>query len=407
MPAIRVLIVDDSLETRSNMSKLLSFEEDIEVVGEAENGADALEKVLKLYPDVVLMDVNMPVMDGLKATEKISLISPKTAVIIISVQDDSDYLRKAMMAGAKDYLVKPVVTEQLVATIQDVFQLEAKRRSRIETSYLEDHFVNRPRAVCLVSAKGGIGKTTLAVNIATTLALQGRKTVLLDFDLQYGDTALLLSAKASGKNLHDLVQEASEIDSDVLMNYLEKLDSGLFLLRSPLKPEHGEVVATKHINQILTICKEMFEWIIVDTAPQLNDTFFAIIDQCDEHMMVSSPNLAVAKNNKNLLDLLHSLSYPLQDWRFMLNRAHTRTGVRKKDVEDILGRKLDFEVGNDFSFVDRASNEGIPFVVKNPKHRLSKQISHVIGKWMEGDSRRQIKGRKKFFPFLKIFGFSK
>jgi len=407
MPAIRVLIVDDSLETRSNMCKLLSFEEDIEVVGEAENGADALEKVLKLYPDVVLMDVNMPVMDGLKATEKISLISPKTAVIIISVQDDSDYLRKAMMAGAKDYLVKPVVTEQLVATIQDVYQMEAKRRSRIETSYLEDHFVNRPRAVCLVSAKGGIGKTTLAVNIATTLALQGRKTVLLDFDLQYGDTALLLSAKASGKNLHDLVQEASEIDSDVLMNYLEKLDSGLFLLRSPLKPEHGEVVATKHINQILTICKEMFEWIIVDTAPQLNDTFFAIIDQCDEHMMVSSPNLAVAKNNKNLLDLLHSLSYPLQDWRFMLNRAHARTGVRKKDVEDILGRKLDFEVGNDFSFVDRASNEGIPFVVKNPKHRLSKQISHVIGKWMEEDSRRQIKGRKKFFPFLKIFGFSK
>ncbi|HZG16310.1 MAG TPA: response regulator [Candidatus Bathyarchaeia archaeon] len=407
MPAIRVLIVDDSLETRSNMSKLLSFEEEIEVVGEAENGADALEKVLKLYPDVVLMDVNMPVMDGLKATEKISLISPKTAVIIISVQDDSDYLRKAMMAGAKDYLVKPVVTEQLVATIQDVYQLEAKRRSRIETSYLEDHFVNRPRAVCLVSAKGGIGKTTLAVNIATQLALQGRKTVLLDFDLQYGDTALLLSAKASGKNLHDLVQEASEIDSDVLMNYLEKLDSGLFLLRSPLKPEHGEVVATKHINQILTICKEMFEWIIVDTAPQLNDTFFAIIDQCDEHMMVSSPNLAVAKNNKNLLDLLHSLSYPLQDWRFMLNRAHARTGVRKKDVEDILGRKLDFEVGNDFSFVDRASNEGIPFVVKNPKHRLSKQISHVIGKWMEEDSRRQIKGRKKFFPFLKIFGFSK
>ena len=91
----------------------------------------------------------------------------------------------------------------------------------------------------------------------------------------------------------------------------------------------------------------------------------------------------------------------------MLNRAHARTGVRKKDVEDILGRKLDFEVGNDFSFVDRASNEGIPFVVKNPKHRLSKQISHVIGKWMEEDSRRQIKGRKKFFPFLKIFGFSK
>jgi pilus assembly protein CpaE len=407
LPAIRVLIVDDSLETRTNVIKLLSFEDEIEIVGEAENGADALEKTLKLHPDIVLMDVNMPVMDGLKATEKISLISPKTAVIIVSVQNDSDYLRKAMMAGAKDFLVKPVSTDQLVATIHDVYQLEVKRRSRIETSFLEDHFVNKPRALALISAKGGIGKTTIAVNLATILAQQGRKTLLLDFDLQYGDTALLLSAKSSGKNLYDLIQEAREIDSDVLMNYVEKLESGLFLLRAPLKPEHGEAVAPKHIHQILTISKELFEWIIVDTAPQLNDNFFAIIDHCDEHMMVSTPNLAVTKNNKHLLDLLQSLSYSLDDWTFLLNRDHSKTGLRQRDVEEILGRNMDFAIGNDFSFVDRAANEGIPFVLKNPSHRLSKQLRHAAGRLMGEDSRRQAKSRKRFLSFFRLFGLSR
>ncbi|MFY0545694.1 AAA family ATPase [Brevibacillus sp. H7] len=407
MPAIRVLLVDDSAETRTNLNKLLSFEDEIEVVGEAENGADALEKTLKLHPDVVLMDINMPVLDGLKATEKISLVSPKTAVIMVSVQDDPDYLRKAMMAGAKEFLVKPVSSEQLVATILDVYTLEVKRRSRRETTFLEDHFVNKPKALCLVSAKGGVGKTTMATNLATVLAQQGRKVALLDFDLPYGDTALMLSAKTAAKNLYDLVVDTNEIDSEVLINFFEKLESGLYLLKAPAKPEHGEAIAPKHINQILTICKEMFEWIIVDTAAQLNDIFFTVVEQCDLHMVVSTPNLAVAKNNRRMLDVLQTLSYDMQEWTFLLNRAHSQTGIRQRDVEQILGRNVDFEVGNDFSFVDRAANEGIPFVLKSPSHRLSKQVRYIAERLVGDESRRQFKGRKRFVPLLRLLRISR
>ncbi len=407
MPAIRVLLVDDSAETRANLIKLLSFEEEIEVVGEAENGADALEKTLKLHPDIVLMDVNMPVLDGLKATEKISLVSPKTAVIIVSVQDDADYLRKAMMAGAKDFLVKPVSSEQLVSTIRDVYSLEVKRRSRRETTFLEEHFVNKPKALCLVSAKGGVGKTTLAVNLATVLAEQGRKVALLDFDLQYGDTGLMLSAKSAAKNLYDLVVDTNEIDSEVLMNFFEKQQSGLHLLKAPLRPEHGEAIAPKHINQILTICKEMFEWIIVDTAAQLHDVFFTVVDQCDLHVLVCTPNLAVTKNNRRLLDVLETLSYNLEEWSVLLNRAHSKTGIRQRDVEQVLGRKVDYEVGNDFAFVDRAANEGVPFVQKAPSHRLSKQVRYIADRLVGDESRRQYKSRKRFVPLLRLLRLSR
>jgi DNA-binding NarL/FixJ family response regulator len=107
MPKIGVLIVDDISDTRENLSKLLMFERDIEVVGTAGSGPEALEVARKLYPDVVLMDINMPEMDGIKAAELMSSDMPGIGIIMMSVQGEQDYLRRAMLAGAREFLVKP------------------------------------------------------------------------------------------------------------------------------------------------------------------------------------------------------------------------------------------------------------------------------------------------------------
>src|SRR5688500_18399236 len=98
MPKIGVLIVDDIADTRENLSKLLMFERDIEVVGTAGSGPEALEMSRKLQPDVVLMDINMPEMDGIKAAELLSTEMPSVGIIMMSVQGEQDYLRRAMLA---------------------------------------------------------------------------------------------------------------------------------------------------------------------------------------------------------------------------------------------------------------------------------------------------------------------
>ena len=102
---IRVLIVDDIPETRDHLTKLLSFESDIEVVGAAASGAQALELAAQLLPGVVLMDINMPDMDGIAATERMSAEVPDAAVVMMSVQGEADYLRRSMLAGAREFLV--------------------------------------------------------------------------------------------------------------------------------------------------------------------------------------------------------------------------------------------------------------------------------------------------------------
>ena len=121
---IRVLIVDDVAATRENINKLMEFHPEIEAVGQAGSGEEAVAQAKKLRPDIVLMDINMPGMDGIAATERLSVDVPETSIIIMSVQGEQEYLRRAMMAGAKNYLTKPFTKDQLLQAVQQ-FGLQA------------------------------------------------------------------------------------------------------------------------------------------------------------------------------------------------------------------------------------------------------------------------------------------
>lgn len=132
MEKINVMVVDDSFETRSNIRQLLSFSRNLKVTAEAASGEEAVMLATEQRPDVILMDINMPGMDGIKATEEITLNLPDTIVIIMSVQGETEYVRKAMTAGARDYLCKPFSGDELAETIIKAYDIEMKgvRKSR-------------------------------------------------------------------------------------------------------------------------------------------------------------------------------------------------------------------------------------------------------------------------------------
>ena len=128
---IRILVVDDIAETRDHISKLLSFETDMEVVGAAASGYEALEVGGQLLPDVVLMDINMPGMDGITTTEQLTSRAPNAAIVMMSVQGEADYLRRSMLAGAREFLVKPFSSDELCDSIRQVYTREREKQVRI------------------------------------------------------------------------------------------------------------------------------------------------------------------------------------------------------------------------------------------------------------------------------------
>ena len=127
---IRVLIVDDIAETRENVRKLLQFEGDIDIAGVARSGKEGIELSQEYDPDVVLMDINMPDMDGISATEAIHGKLPHVQVIILSVQGDPNYMRRAMLAGARDFLTKPPMADELISAIRRAGEIAQQERTK-------------------------------------------------------------------------------------------------------------------------------------------------------------------------------------------------------------------------------------------------------------------------------------
>lgn len=117
---IRLLLVDDQRLMRDGLRTLMELEEDLTVVGEAENGQIALELYEVLLPDVILMDIRMPVMDGVKATQQLIERWPDARVIILTTFDDDEYVFEGLRGGAMGYLLKAVSAEELAAAIRTV-----------------------------------------------------------------------------------------------------------------------------------------------------------------------------------------------------------------------------------------------------------------------------------------------
>jgi two-component system response regulator NreC len=136
---IKVLLVDDHAILREGVHALLAREPDILVVGEAADGQEALEQVPKLKPDVVIMDIVMPRMNGLEATRLITERHPESRVLILSMYDDHEYVVQIIQAGAAGYVLKRVVTEDLVRAIHEGYAGEAFLYPPIAATLIGDY----------------------------------------------------------------------------------------------------------------------------------------------------------------------------------------------------------------------------------------------------------------------------
>jgi len=135
---IRVLLCDDHAIFRQGVRKLLELEPDITVIGEAGNGEEMLEMLKKAGPDVILMDIGMPNMDGVTATYKAKKILPRAKVIIFTVFEDEPHIFQAIKAGAMGYLLKDVSFDELMAAIRSVYKGEALIQPVVATKVLKE-----------------------------------------------------------------------------------------------------------------------------------------------------------------------------------------------------------------------------------------------------------------------------
>lgn len=183
----RILLVDDHSVVRHGFGMILSAQPDLEVIGEAINGREAVDIAQKLKPDVVVMDVSMPELNGIEATRRILTAFPHTRVLALSMHKDSVYVREILRAGARGYLLKDASGEDLVGAVRAVARGDGYLSPSIADAVLNDyrkHVSNpidllsaREREVLQLIAEGKTNKeiaTTLSLSVYTVEAHRGR-----------------------------------------------------------------------------------------------------------------------------------------------------------------------------------------------------------------------------------------
>jgi pilus assembly protein CpaE len=382
---IRVLIVDDLPETRENVRKLLQFESDVEVIGQAGTGEEAIEMAQEHKPDIILMDINMPGIDGIGASQRISELVPRAQIIIMSVQSDSDYLRRAMLAGARDFLTKPFGGDELIAAVRRVY----KKRPAIATSPLVVPGTGGPagsgmagpitregRIVAVFSPKGGAGCSTIAINIGVALAKRNQRTLLVDGSLQFGDVAVMLNLKQM-TSVADLIEHSSELDSELIESVVQLHRSGLSVLLAPPRPEMADVVTEERIKNLLEAFRKMYDFVVIDTSSYLSDKVLTMLDVADRIVLISQQSLPDLKNISRFYDLAESLEYEADKIWLVVNRASNKQGISVKDISSALKRPVTMAIPSDEMTASVAADQGVPVVTSSSRQPISIALNNL------------------------------
>jgi pilus assembly protein CpaE len=390
---IKVLIVDDIPETRDHLSKLLSLEEGIDVAGGAGSGEEAIKLAMEIRPDVVVMDINMPGMDGVAAAEIISQRLPASPIIMMSVHGEAEQLKRSLTAGAREFLVKPFSADEFSTTIRRVYEKELIRRQQVEASIavaaasqplsaadLEEHQI-----IGVFSPKGGAGRTTIATNLALALHREtGGRVCLVDANLQFGDVGVLLNLNPKTRSMLDAV-EVGEPDAEITNSVVIDHSTGIRVLLAPPSPEGADLVTPQYLRRMVDHLQVTHDFVVVDLPSALNDHSLAIMDAADQIVVLTALEITTIKNVRLFLEVADQLEYDRSKIRLVVNRSDSAQGIRIADVEASIRRSIDGTIVSDGRLAVLAVNRGVPFVVSHPEGALSRDITK-LARTLAGDA---------------------
>lgn len=392
---IRLMVVDDKQDTVDNVTKLVHFERDIEVVATANGGEDAINKAFHLAPDIILMDINMQDMDGFRAAE-IILRQVPTRIVMMSVNGEPEYFKRAMSAGARGYLVKPFSGDQLTSTLRNVAQIPVQpvvdssvgqetrnghggRGAGPDRFAPPDYGGSRPtrtrqQIIAVFSGKGGVGRSVIALNLAILLRQFTKERVaLVDANLQAGDLHILMGMNISS-SIDDL-RETTGLDSQIIDQVMGTHDSGVRVLRAPLLPESAELFNADEIKRILLELRENYDYLIVDMSSHYSDVNLTILEMAEQILLVTTLEITALNKVTRFFEVAERLGIPEQKIVLICNRVESYYGIKPQQLQSQVRHEVAAQLPEEVELLVNSINRGIPLVLQARNHQFTKQLA--------------------------------
>jgi pilus assembly protein CpaE len=329
-------------------------------------------------------------MDGITATEIIANTVPESPIIMMSVQGEQDYLRRSMLAGAREFLVKPFSADELVNAIRHVHEIEKVKRARYQqvlpaqqqsSSLTSALGPEKGKIITFFSPKGGVGRTTISTNLAVALHQStGKPVVLVDGSLPFGDIAVILNMSPKAKTIADLVGSFDQVDQEIMESVLVQHSTGIKVLLAPPTPEAAELITGANIKKVLETLREQYAFVVVDTWPSFQEQVLTMLDVADVVLTLMTLEITSLKNVRVFMEIAEKLGYDEHKVQLVANRNDSSGGIKASDVEASLARKIPHTIVSDGRALVLAVNRGVPFVISHRDSQVAKDIFTLADK---------------------------
>jgi pilus assembly protein CpaE len=359
----RLLLVEDVPQVAQYIRGLLNSQSSVKLLDVLSDGSKVLPQVQQLRPDVILLDALLQgKVKGLPLAEQIHAAGYGIPVIILTVPQNP--VEADPSRGIHGVLAMPFSGFDLMNRIGQV----RKDFAALSTT-------GSSRVYSVFAPKGGVGKTTLAFNLAVALGQAEQRTVLIDGSLQFGDLRALLKVPVDAPSILDLpTDRVAESD---LQDVLWRDPSGIDILLAPPRVEMAEMITSRDIDKILSLLRRVYGSIVIDMSSALNDINLAFLDLSDTIVEIVTYDSTTIRNTIAVADAFRMIGYPASKVRYLVNRADSPGGIEPVDLERALGRVPEHRVVSDGMLVVTSNNEGVPFVLANPAAPISQDLHRV------------------------------
>lgn len=381
MAKIKVLAILNNDDSRYQIKSMLTHE-DIAFLGFVRFGETVVEKTMSFMPNVVVIFNDDYEDKSIAVAKELYMSLPGCAIILVSHQVNLAFVEEAMAAGVRKVVDMHCHPSELVQSIQQAYALEKNRNKDVSTAeYMS-------KVITVFGSKGGIGKSTVASNLAVTLAQRDKRVALLDMDLQFGDINLFFDIDPKD-TIAELAQEKQDFNIELIKSYMYPHSSKVSILCAPQSPEMAEIVKGDSLEKIIDTIRPYYDYIIIDSPPYFNDISIIAIESANIILTVITLDIATLRNTKLSLDILDSLQQ--KDKVEILINRNTSGNINIKDAQNILEYPIKYKISSDWKTSISSLNRGTPLVMDAPRSTISKDFK-TMGQMLDGGSR---KGRRK------------
>jgi pilus assembly protein CpaE len=297
---------------------------------------------------------------------------PDMGVVVALPGPANGSLGEALAAGAHEIVILPAERSAVAAAVHKAVARVSTARSA------ETAAAVRGPLVVVLGPKGGVGKTTVATNLATSLARGGHRTLLIDLDLEFGDVGLVLGLTPE-RTIHDLAVSRAHLDGERLRGFLARSADGVDVLMAPARPDQADVITPDVVTAVLDLAVAEFDVVVVDTPPAFSSATITAIDRADHAIVLGSVDLPGLKNMRIGLETLDLMGFPRSQVVSVMNRAGSKVGLLAHEITQVLTRAPDASIPSDRA-IPRSTNAARPIVVSDPKSAPAKALAALASR---------------------------